>query len=67
MLCGGHGRSLKSKLFVTGAFRFGSRSASWVLRGPSMVANSPGAKAIIVEDMVMPPHASVAVIPWKFA
>ena len=44
---------------------------SWPLlgsaRGPARVSNSPGAKAIIVDDMIIPPHWSVAVIPWKLA
>ena len=56
-LWGGHGRSLKLKLFV-------AKSPSLLSpRGPLIVASSPGAKAIMVEDMMMPPHESVALNP----
>ena len=59
-LCGGQGRSLRLKLFVTKAI---GPSPSASPRGPAIVASSPGAKAIIVEDMITPPHWSVAWIP----
>lgn len=52
-LCGGQGRSLRLKLFVVKAL---GPSPSASPRGPATVASSPGAKAIIVDDTMTPPH-----------
>lgn len=61
----GRGRSSKLKLFDVKAL-FPSPSVS--LRGPAIINSSPGgAKAIIVDDILTPPHWSEAWIPWKLA
>ena len=66
MLCGGHGRSLKSNRFVDGGptTPLGPGTPTPATpRGPSIVDNSPAEKLSIVDQILLIPHWSSIVKP----
>ena len=71
MLCGGHGRSLKSNRCVDGNSTVPSGPGVPIPaideRGPWIVDNSPAEKLSIVDQIRLAPHSSCILKSWNRA